>query len=147
MIEIVNQIEADGVVIEPASFKINEKIVARLPNIVGTLGMIIMIGMSFAGYSYETVRHTTSVMAILIGAGVTILFIVAELYPYENGIPQHHHLIVCTVPISISYMIIAAIMYSWFHGGGIYEYYMIWLQLHSYIMLFASLIPMIIGMT
>ena len=146
MIVLINQVEADEVAVEPVLLKMHEKIIARLPNIVGTLGMIIMVGMGILGYGYEKVRHTTSLMALILGVCLTVLFFIAELYPYENAIPQNPRLISCAVPISVSYMIVAAIMYAWLDGGGAYEYYMIWLHLHSYIMLFACGIPLVEAM-
>ena len=148
MIVIINQVEAeaDKVAVEPVSLNLHEKIIARLPNIVGTLGMIIVIGMGILGYGYEKARHTTSLMALIFGVCITVLFFIAELYPYENTIPQNPRLISCAVPISVSYMILAAIMYAWLDGGGVYEYYTIWLHLHSYIMLFACGIPLVEAM-
>jgi hypothetical protein len=154
MIVLINQeeaeaetkVEIDAVAVEPVSLKIHEKIIAHLPNVVGTLGMLIIVGMAVFSYGYEKMRHITSLVALILGACLTVLFFVAELYPYENANPENPRLIQCAVPISVTYMILAAIMYSWLDKGGEYEYYMLWLYLHSYIMLFASGMPLLAAM-
>lgn len=129
--------------LQPIPRQYNEIIIARLPQYVGTFGLIPLIILNYIAEYYEKLRHIVSVSAILLGAVLTILYYIADLYPYTQ-LPKYDKVITCGAHVSSLYMIIAAIMYSWLHRDGIYTYYMIWLMMHSYILLFPSIILLIL---
>lgn len=129
--------------LEPASRQRNEIIIACLPQYVGTFGLISLIIVAYIAEINEMLQYTVSVSAILLGVALTILYFIADLYPYTQ-IPNYNKVITCGANISASYMVAAAIMYSWLHRDGIYTYYLIWLLIHSFILLFPSAILLIL---
>lgn len=129
--------------LEPAPRPRNEKLISRLPQYIGTIGLIPLVILGYIGQNDEKTRHIVSISAILLGALLTILYFIADLYPYTQ-LPKYDKVITCGAHTSSSYMVMAAIMYSWLHRDGIYIYYTTWLLMHSYILLFPCIILLLL---
>ena len=121
----------------------NEKLISRLPQYIGTIGLIPLVILGYIGQNDEKIRHIVSISAILLGALLTILYFIADLYPYTQ-LPKYDKVITCGAHTSSSYMVMAAIMYSWLHRDGIYIYYTTWLLMHSCILLFPCIILLLL---
>ena len=121
----------------------NEKLISRLPQYIGTIGLIPLVILGYIGQNDEKIRHIVSISAILLGALLTILYFIADLYPYTQ-LPKYDKVITCGAHTSSSYMVMAAIMYSWLHRDGIYIYYTTWVLMHSCILLFPCIILLLL---
>jgi hypothetical protein len=128
---------------EPAPRPCNENIIIRLPQYVGTFGLIPLVILGYIGHDDMNIQHIVSVSAILLGALLTILYFIADLYPYTR-LPKYDKVITCGAHTSSFYMVMAAIMYSWLHRDGIYIYYTTWLLLHSCLLLFPCIILLLL---
>jgi hypothetical protein len=121
----------------------NEKLISRLPQYIGTIGLIPLVILGYIGQNDEKIRHIVSISAILLGALLTILYFIADLYPYIQ-LPKYDKVITCGAHTSSSYMVMAAVMYSWLHRDGTYIYYTTWLLMHSCILLFPCIILLLL---
>jgi hypothetical protein len=129
--------------LQPAPRQCNEKIITRLPQYTGIVGLLPLVIFGYIGQNDEKIQHIVSVSAILLGALLTMLYFVADLYPYTQ-LPKYDKVVTCGAQVSASYIIIAAIMYSWLHRDGVYYYYLNWLLIHSCILLFPCIILLIL---
>lgn len=123
-----------------------EKIIIRVPHYVGSIGLLMAIVLGCFAGTFPEFQHAFSLFVLILGATLTILYAIADLYSYENPYPQIHKIIRCTFNLALSYMIISAIMYSYLKRGGFYDYYFIWLIIHSFVLLFMCFLPIILCM-
>ena len=117
----------------------SEKLIYRSPQLIGTFGLIPVIVLGHIAKNDEKLQHIVSLTTLLLGAMLAIVYFIADLYPYTRLL-NYDKVITCGAHVSISYMIAAAIMYSWLHSTGNYYYYLLWLNMHSCILLFPSFI-------
>ena len=129
--------------LQPVPRQCNEIAIARAPQYVGAFGLSSLIIIGYIAQHHEKLQQFVSVSAILLGAVLTILYYIADLYPYTQ-FPKYDKVITCGAHVSSLYMVMAAILYSWLHRDGIYTYYLMWLMIHSYILLFPSIMLLIL---
>jgi hypothetical protein len=129
--------------LQPVPRPFSEIIIVRAPQYVGTFSLIPLVILGYIAQHHEKLQYIVSISAILLGAALTTLYYIADLYPYTQ-FPKYDKVITCGAHVSSFYMVIGAIMYSWLHRGGIYAYYFIWLLIHSCILLFPSVMLLIL---
>ena len=129
--------------LQPAPRTYGEIAIVRAPQYLGTFSLIPLVILGYIAQHHEKLQYIVSISAILLGAVLTILYYIADLYPYTQS-PKYDKVITCEAYVSSFYMVIAAIMYSWLHRDGIYAYYFIWLLIHSCILLFPSVMLLIL---
>ena len=120
-----------------------ERIIYVLPQFIGTFGLIPLVIFGYISQNDEKSQHVISLTALLLGATLAITYFIADLYPYSRP-PTYDKALTCGANVAVSYMIAAATMYSWLHRTGMYYYYLLWLILHSCVMIFPCFILLIL---
>jgi hypothetical protein len=134
--------------ISPPTWK--EQLIINAAHFGGSLLCLSCMLMGLFGYKYVDFQDTVYTIVLCFSIIIATLYFIADLYVSDRVHPQYLRvkpIIQMLRSITMFYMILAAIAYSRMKINAIrYEYYLIWIIIHSSWILLFTITPIIVCM-